>query len=96
MNLRIFAGEGGEFDRSSIDTHGEILVVSQFTLSGKCEKGRRPDFFGAAAPFLAKDLYLKFVDQLKKSGLKVATGKFQAMMKVDLENDGPATFIIEK
>ncbi|HCC22781.1 TPA: D-tyrosyl-tRNA(Tyr) deacylase [Candidatus Falkowbacteria bacterium] len=96
LNLRIFAGAGGEFDQAVLDIKGEILVVSQFTLCGSCAKGRRPDFMSAADPIVANDLYKKFVAELKASGLTVATGEFQKMMKVELENDGPATFIIEK
>ncbi len=96
VNMRIF--EEGEkcFDKSLIDVGGEALVVSQFTLCGACERGRRPDFFAAAEPFRAKELYERFVQTLKDKGVTVATGQFGAYMKVKLENDGPVTFLLEK
>lgn len=95
VNLRIFPGDGGEFDTSALDSKKEILVVSQFTLYGSCKKGRRPDFNDAAKPDKAELLYKLFVQQLSETGLKVATGKFQAYMQVDLNNDGPVTLMIE-
>ena len=95
VNLRIFPGKGGEFDTSALDGKKEVLVVSQFTLYGSCKKGRRPDFNDAAKPDKAELLYKLFVQQIRGAGLKVATGKFQATMQVDLNNDGPVTLMIE-
>lgn len=95
VNLRIFPGEKGEFDRSALDDKLEVLVVSQFTLYGDCKKGRRPDFTLAAKPDQAEKLYKFFVQQIQKAGLAVATGRFQAMMQVELINDGPVTLMLE-
>ena len=94
INLRIFPGEKGEFDTSALDSKKEILVVSQFTLYGSCSKGRRPDFNEAAKPEKAEALYDLFVEKVREAGLKVATGKFQAYMQVDLNNDGPVTLML--
>ena len=97
INLRIFPGEdaGRHFDKSILEVKGEILVVSQFTLYGNVKNGRRPDFIEAAKPEQAKHLYELFVEKLRaRSGLKVETGQFQAMMQVHLVNDGPVTFMI--
>ncbi len=96
LNLRIFPDGAGRFDRSVLDTGGEILVVSQFTLYGDCRKGRRPSLTDAAAPAEADRLYRDFVDRLARTaGPRVATGTFQAHMKVSLVNDGPVTFLID-
>ena len=96
LNLRIFPDESGRFDRSIMDTRGEILVVSQFTLYGDCRKGRRPSLTNAAAPEEADRLYRDFVDRLSlPGGPRVCTGTFQAHMKVSLVNDGPVTFMID-
>jgi len=95
VELRIFEDDTGKFNRSLQDVHGEILVVSEFTLYGDCAKGRRPSFSQAAPPQEAERLYHYFVQRLKDSGLKVATGKFQAKMEVSITNDGPVTFILE-
>lgn len=95
VNLRIFPGESGEFDTSALEGKKEILVVSQFTLYGSCKKGRRPDFNDAAKPAQAEKLYKFFVQQIRKTGLTVATGRFQAYMQVDLNNDGPVTLMLE-
>ncbi len=96
LHLRIFPDAAGRFDRSLLDTRGEILVVSQFTLYGDCRKGRRPSLTAAAAPEEADRLYRDFVDRLARAvGPRVATGTFQAHMKVSLVNDGPVTFLID-
>lgn len=95
VNLRIFPSEKGEFDTSALDGKKEVLVVSQFTLYGSCNKGRRPDFNKAAKPEKAEELYNTFVEKVRETGLKVATGKFQAYMQVDLNNDGPVTLMLE-
>jgi D-aminoacyl-tRNA deacylase len=95
INLRIFPGEKGEFDRSALDGKLEVLVVSQFTLYGDCKKGRRPDFIEAAKPDQAEKLYKFFVQEIRQAGLAVATGRFQAMMQVELINDGPVTLMLE-
>jgi D-tyrosyl-tRNA(Tyr) deacylase len=97
LELRVFPdAEQGRFDRSIQEIKGEILVVSQFTLYGDCRKGRRPSFDQAASPSRAEQMYEKFVEKLRESGLKVETGKFGAMMQVSIENDGPVTLILEK
>ncbi|MBW1793419.1 MAG: D-tyrosyl-tRNA(Tyr) deacylase [Deltaproteobacteria bacterium] len=94
-HLRIFEDDAGKMNRSLVDTGGEIMVVSQFTLLGDCRKGRRPSFVGAAPPERAEKLYEYFVGQFRLKGIPAATGQFQAMMAVSLVNDGPVTLIIE-
>jgi D-tyrosyl-tRNA(Tyr) deacylase len=94
-NLRIFADARGKLNRSLLETKGEMLVVSQFTLAGDCRKGRRPSFSTAAAPDQAERLYNHFVDRLRRMGVKVQTGRFGAEMAVELVNDGPVTLIVE-
>lgn len=94
-SLRIFEDDQGKLNRSVSETHGEVLVVSQFTLYGDCRKGNRPSFSEAAAPADAQRLYEFFVAQLRAAGLAVATGRFQAAMSVALVNDGPVTLILE-
>ena len=82
-------------NRSLLDCHGEMLVVSQFTLVGDCRKGRRPSFSKAAAPQLAEALYESFVNAVGAHGIRVATGTFGAFMDVELVNQGPVTFWLE-
>lgn len=94
--LRIFEDEHGKMNRSISDIEGEILMVSQFTVAGSIEKGRRPSFDNAMAPEKARFLFEKVVAMLRSSGIPVQTGVFQVYMKVSLVNDGPATFILEK
>ena len=93
--LRIFADEQGKMNRSLIDIQGEILVVSQFTLYGDCQRGSRPSFTDAAAPAEAEMLYNDFLQRLREAGLPVAAGQFQTHMNISLTNDGPVTFILE-
>ncbi|MDH5406952.1 MAG: D-aminoacyl-tRNA deacylase [Candidatus Aminicenantes bacterium] len=94
-HLRIFPDSEGKMNLSLLDVGGEILVVSQFTLAGDVQKGRHPSFDKAAPPEMAEKYYQEFVHQLKKTRLKVATGEFQAMMSVELVNEGPVTFMVE-
>ena len=96
LNLRIFADDKGKMNFSCLDVRGDILVVSQFTLAGDCSRGRRPGFDGAADPDTARTLYECYVELLSRSGLKVGVGRFAADMKLQLVNDGPVTFILER
>jgi D-tyrosyl-tRNA(Tyr) deacylase len=95
-NLRVFEDERGRFDRSILDIHGELLIVSQFTILADCRKGRRPGFDDAAPPKEAERLYNHFVDLTRASGLRVATGRFQARMLVNIANQGPVTIILDR
>lgn len=95
VNLRIFADESSKFSLSALDTRGDILIISQFTLLGDARKGRRPDFTAAAPPDVAKQLYEFFVQQVRTSGLNVETGLFQEHMLVEVHNDGPVTISLE-
>jgi D-tyrosyl-tRNA(Tyr) deacylase len=92
--LRVFENEDGKFDRSLLDTGGEALVVSQFTLLADTAKGNRPSFSGAARPEVAEPLYERFVRALRELGVQVETGAFGARMAVELVNDGPVTIVI--
>ena len=93
--LRIFEDEAGKMNRSLIDASGEALVVSQFTLLGDTRKGRRPSFDDAAPPAVARELYEQFVVEMQLLGIRVSTGVFQAMMSVELTNQGPVTFVLD-
>ena len=95
VNLRVFPDAEGRFDRSALDTKAELLAVSQFTLYADTRKGRRPSFTDAAPPEQARGLFEAFVVVLKNTGLRVATGRFQEHMLVELENDGPVTILID-
>ena len=94
-NLRIFPDEAGKFDLSALDTQGELLLVSQFTLLADSRKGRRPSFVAAAPPEQAERLFDYFVEQAQATGLKVATGRFQQYMQVEIHNDGPVTIMLD-
>jgi D-tyrosyl-tRNA(Tyr) deacylase len=93
--LRIFADAEDKMNLGVADVGGSLLVVSQFTLYGDCSKGRRPSFIAAANPDVAIPLYQAFIDAVKAQGIPVATGRFGAMMQVELVNDGPVTLIVE-
>lgn len=95
VNLRVFEDDQGKLNRSLMESGGELLVVSQFTLLGDCRKGRRPSFSNAAAPEPAQDLYLKFARKAEALGVQVRTGRFQAMMDVALVNQGPVTLLLD-
>lgn len=94
VNLRIFPDNNDKMNRSLIDTQGEMLIVSQFTLCGDCKKGTRPSFDNSAPPQIANELYEKFIEEVKNYGIQTQTGKFAAMMDIELINDGPVTFMI--
>ncbi len=95
LNLRIFEDAEDKMNRSLLDIKGQLLVVSQFTLYGDSTRGRRPSFIDAAPPERANRLYESFVTEARKQVTKVATGRFQAMMDVELVNDGPVTILLD-
>ena len=95
VNLRIFADEAGKFNRSALDTGGELLLVSQFTLLADTNRGRRPSFTEAAPPAQAEKLFLEFVKQVCATGLRVETGRFAQYMAVEINNDGPVTILLD-
>ncbi len=96
IHLRVFPDEQGRMNRSLLDTSGELLVISQFTLYGDCRKGRRPDFTAAASPEEARNLYNYFVEALRaRCNIRITTGVFQAEMEVSLTNHGPVTLVCD-
>jgi D-tyrosyl-tRNA(Tyr) deacylase len=95
INLRIFNDDKDKMNLSLLDTNGQVLVVSQFTLYADCSRGRRPSYTNAANPKLAKKLYESFIEKLKREDIKVQSGIFGAYMDVNLINDGPVTIMIE-
>ena len=95
VELRIFEDDAGKMNRAIAEVGGQILAVSQFTLLGDCRRGRRPSFDPAAPPDVARSLYEKFVSEIGGLGIPVSTGVFQAMMQVELVNDGPVTILLD-
>lgn len=95
IGLRIFNDADGKMNLDVTDVRGSVLVVSQFTLHGDCRKGRRPSFVAAAPPEIAIPLYEMFVNAVKAQGIPTATGRFGAMMQVELVNDGPVTLVVD-
>ena len=95
VRLRIFADSGGKFNLSLLDVRGEILLISQFTLLADARHGRRPGFTAAAPPEIAEKLFNLFVKKARATGVRVATGRFQACMQVEIVNDGPVTIMLD-
>ena len=93
--LRIFEDRDGKMNRSLADIGGSVLAVSQFTLYGDVRRGKRPSFDAAAPPEHARQLYEKFVESIQAAGLRCETGRFQAMMQVELVNEGPVTILLD-
>ena len=96
LQMRVFEDSSGKMNLSAADVGADILVVSQFTLAADLGRGRRPSFENAAPPERAQQLFESFVDRLVDSGLKIETGRFRAFMEVELVNDGPVTFTLER
>lgn len=94
-NLRVFEDDEGKMNLSALQLGLDILVVSQFTLWGDCRRGRRPSFIRAAPPEKAVRMYEEFIEKLQETGLSVETGRFQEMMTVSVENDGPVTILLD-
>ena len=95
VNLRIFSDESGKFNLLALDVQGDLLLVSQFTLLADTRKGRRPSFIEAAPPENANELFGFFVKQMRATGLRVETGRFQQHMQVEIHNDGPVTILLD-
>lgn len=95
VNLRIFPDPSGKMNISLADINAEMLIVSQFTLYGDCRKGRRPGYSDAAPPDIAASIYERFIEKAKQRNCSIATGTFQAMMQVNLVNDGPVTLLLD-
>ncbi len=95
VNLRIFQDELGKMNLSILDIKGEMLIISQFTLAGNLKKGRWPSFEESEIPELAKELYEEFIKEVDKVGIRTQKGKFSAYMDVNIQNDGPVTFILD-
>jgi len=95
MGLRIFEDDNGKMNLSLLDVKGELLVVSQFTLYGDVRKGKRPNFTSSAGPQVAEKMYMDFIEKCRKYDIKVEEGKFGADMKVNIENDGPVTILLD-
>jgi len=95
VGLRVFEDDDGKMNRDLIEVGGGVLIVSQFTLYGDCRKGRRPSFIEAAPPAVAIPLYAAFIDAVRARGVPAATGRFGAMMQVELVNEGPVTLIVD-
>ena len=95
VSLRIFSDEEGKFNLSALDIKGELLIVSQFTLLADTKKGRRPSFTEAGPPDQAEELFNRFVEEVRATGLKVETGRFQQYMQVEIHNDGPVTILLD-
>jgi D-aminoacyl-tRNA deacylase len=95
IGLRVFEDQDGKMNLSLMQAHGAVLAVSQFTLYGDVRKGKRPSFDQAAPPQLANELYEDFVRKIREAGFVCETGRFQAMMQVELVNDGPVTILLD-
>jgi D-tyrosyl-tRNA(Tyr) deacylase len=95
VNLRVFADAAGQMNLALADVAGQLMVISQFTLYGDCRKGRRPSFVQALAPGPAEALYDRFVATARATGVPVETGRFRALMQVELVNDGPVTLLLD-
>jgi D-tyrosyl-tRNA(Tyr) deacylase len=93
--LRIFEDAGGKMNLSLAEVEGAVLAVSQFTLYGDVRRGKRPSFDGAAAPDIARELYVYFVERIRGAGLRCETGRFQETMRVELVNEGPVTILLD-